>query len=158
MSEFIARVALHGFGTDWRPSEFMVRARDRRGERRAVHLACDVVRGKDYLPVGKRILDLSPHGMQLKADGEPVGIGDPLQVLFKIPFTGAHVFVDANVTRVVRGARPGDSGLAYGVRFHPLAPESDALLKRALKRFPPTLRWRPRRIDFAASVWMIGHT
>ncbi len=142
-------------------SEFIVRARERRGQRRAVHLTCDVVRERDFLPVGKRILDLSPHGMQLLADGtagEAASVGDPLQVLFKIPFSPAYVFVEAKVTRLVHGLRTGDSGRSYGVKFEPLASDASALLKRALERFPPTLSWRPRRIDYAASVWMISCT
>jgi len=139
-------------------SDFLICARQRRGQRRAVSLPCDVVRERDYLPVGKRIVDLSPHGMQLLADGESVEVGESLQVLFKIPFTPEYVFVDGVVTRHVRGLRPGDSGTAYGVRFLPLRPDATALLSRSLQRFPPALRWRPQRIDYAASVRFIGCT
>ena len=139
-------------------SDFIIPARERRGQRRAVSLPCDVVRERDYLPVGKKIVDLSPQGMQLLAEGADAHVGDPLQVLFKIPFTPTYVFVDAVVTRLVRGHRTGDSGPSYGVKFLPLAPDADALLKRTLKRFPPAIRWRPRRIDYAASVRLIGCT
>lgn len=139
-------------------SDFIIPARERRGQRRAVSLACDVVRERDYLPVGKKIVDLSPEGMQLLADGAGAEVGDPLQVLFKIPFTPEYVFVDAVVTRLVRGFRTGDSGPSYGVKFLPLRRDAQALLKKSLSRFPPPIRWRPRRIDYAATVRLIGCT
>ena len=140
-------------------SEFLVPAHDRVDNRRAVRLGCEVVRTRDWRPIGGAMVDLSPGGMQLLATRDELQMtehGEELQVLFRVPFSPTWVFVEGIVSRFVRGQRPGDAGPSLGVRFGGLDPETEALLRGALWRFPPTIPWRKKRIDYAASVRLIG--
>ena len=108
----------------------------RSAARRHVALACQAVRERDFRLVADRTLDLSPEGVLLPVDRR-VGAGEAMIVSFEIP--GAWIDAEATVTRVIEGRRPGDDGLAIGVRFDVIAPSSRAALAAFLHGRPPPL-------------------
>jgi len=138
-------------------TDFVVHALDRGAPRRLARLGCEVVRERDYGLVGRKMIDLSRGGMQFRAEGD-VTLGEKLQVFFRAPFSPIYVYVEAVVSRVIAGRRPGDEGPAYAVQFGELGELAASALKTALTRFPPTLSFRPRRVDYAATVYQIGWT
>jgi len=135
--------------------EFVVHAKDRAASRRTVRLGCEVVRTRDYSMIGRKMIDLSTEGLQVIADGH-VTIGESVEVFFRVPYSGIYVLAEGAVARVIRGKRAGDEGPAYGIKLAPLHPEADRALEAASLRFPPTLPWRPRRVDYAATVRAIS--
>jgi hypothetical protein len=136
-------------------SEFVVHARDRKASRRTVRLGCEVVRTRDYSMIGKRMIDLSTEGLQVIADGH-VTLGESVEVFFRVPYSGVYVLAEGEVARVIRGKRRGDDGPAYGIKLAPLHPDAERVLSAASLRFPPTLPWRPRRVDYAATIRAIS--
>jgi hypothetical protein len=138
-----------------REEDFVVHAVERGAPRRQLRLDCEVVRTRDFEPIGSKAVDLSGRGMQLLAENEAAH-GDEVQVFFRVPFSSLRVYVEGVVTRVIAGMRSGDWGPAYGVRFGALPGHIETALRETLWRFPPTLAWRPRRIDYAASVRLIA--
>jgi hypothetical protein len=136
-------------------SEFLVHAKDRAASRRTVRLGCEVVRTRDYSMVGKRMIDLSTAGLQVLADGH-VTLGERVEVFFRVPYSGVYVLAEGEVARVIRGHRAGDEGPAYGIKLAPLHPDAERVLAAASLRFPPTLPWRPRKVDYAATVRAIS--
>jgi hypothetical protein len=135
--------------------EFVVHARDRAASRRTVRLGCEVVRTRDYSMIGRKMVDLSTDGLQVLADGH-VTLGESVEVFFRVPYSGLYVLAEGQVARVIRGKRPGDEGPAYGIKLAGLHPDAEQALRAASLRFPPTWAWRPRRIDYAATVHAIG--
>ncbi len=149
--------ALH-FAANRRPcreEDFLVHAIDRGAPRRLVHLQCEVVRTRDFERIGSRTVDLSARGMQVMAEDDAEQ-GEEVQVLFRLPFDPRWIFVEGTITRVIAGLRPGDWGPAFGVHFGQLADGMEDELRDRLYRFPPSPAWRPRRIDYAASVRLIA--
>jgi hypothetical protein len=140
--------------------DFIVHARNRRAGRRLVRLGCEVVRTRDYQLVGERAVDLSTDGLQLlqKPYEFRAELGEDVQVFFRVPFSGIWVLAEGKVSRVVRGKRRGDEGEGYGIELGPLNPDAQAALSHAMGRFPPTLARRPKRVDYAATVRLIGRT
>ncbi len=136
-------------------SVLMVPANDRIENRRAVRLPCDVVRTRDWKPIGKQMVDLTAAGLQLLAEDD-AQVGEDVQVLFRVPFTNLWTFVEGTVKRVVNGWRTGDWGPAYGIQLAKMDPILETILRGTLWRFPPTIPWRPKRIDYAATVRLIG--
>ena len=122
-----------------------------------VRISCEVVRTRDHQLVGKRVIDLSDDGMQFAAMRE-LEVDEDVQVFFRVPRSSSYLFAAAKVTRAIAGRRPGDEGRAYGVRFDALREDVGRELRASLGRFPPTLPFRPRRVDWAASVRLIGRT
>jgi hypothetical protein len=128
---------------------------DRRAERRAVFVDCQVVREEPFELVGDCAIDLSTHGMLLLSSAR-VRLGEELVVSFRVPGEGRYVDTLAMVTRVVRGARRNDRGPAVGLMFHSLSSDDNARIRWALRRFPPTLPARAPRIDYAATASLIA--
>jgi len=135
--------------------QFVVHAHDRHASRRTVRLGCEVVRTRDYRLVGKKMLDMSLAGLQVLAEDD-MTVGEGVEVFFRVPHSGVWVLAEGSVARVIRGKRRGDEGPAYGIEFAPLHPDALAALKQAQNRFPPTMPWRPRRVDYAATVTSIS--
>jgi hypothetical protein len=135
--------------------DFLVHARDRRFGRRSVRLGCEVVRTRDWSLVGRRIVDLSLDGLKVEADGD-LTRDEEVQVFFRAPFSPIWVLAEGRVARVIHGRRPGDDGPAYGIALAPLHPKAQRAIAAASRRFPPTLSWRTRRVDWAATVRNIG--
>lgn len=135
--------------------QFVVHAHDRHASRRTVRLGCEVVRTRDYRLVGKKMIDLSRSGLQVLAEDE-LTPNESVEVFFRVPLSGVWVLAEGRVARVIKGLRRGDEGPAYGIELSPLHPDAIAALKQAENRFPPTMAWRPRRVDYAATVRAIS--
>lgn len=128
-----------------------VRKNERREIRRAVNLACQVVRERDFRRVADRAFDVSPDGMLVASESD-LQIGDKVIVTFRA--TGLDLWFDseAEVARVEAGRRTGDRGRAVGLRFSSMNPVKRLILRTALRRVPPPLPRRAQRIDWARSV------
>ena len=129
----------------------LIAAHDRRAVRRSVRVPCLVVRERDSRVVGSFGMDLSPHGMLVKAH-YPALTGEPVHVTFRLPRTADWIGATATIARVVHGRRPGDSGHCFGLEFETLDPRTMRRLRTTLLRRPPPLPNREPRIDYAASV------
>lgn len=136
-------------------TEFFVHASNRAASRRTVRLGCEVVRTRDYQLIGKKMLDFSTDGLQIQAEDEAL-LHEDVEVFFRVPYSGVHLLAEGHVARVIRGKRAGDEGPSYGIALGGLHPEIMTALRNAQNRFPPTMRWRPRRIDYAATVRAIA--
>jgi hypothetical protein len=142
-----------------------VRMNERREVRRAVSLACQVVRERDFKLVAETVLDVSPDGMLVAID-EDLEPGERMVVSFHAPILafgrgGAVPAVDhpgfwfdteAEVARIVRGRRAEDRGRAAGLVFSTLPRVHRFILRNHLRKIPPPLPRRAQRIDWAATV------
>jgi hypothetical protein len=129
----------------------LVHCQQRRILRRSVRVECQVVREHDFKLIGRKGIDLSPHGMLVQAD-ERVLTGEPVLVAFRLPRSAWWFDAEATVARVVHGRRPGDTGRCVGLSFEAIEPDVQAFLRRALQGVPPPLPMREPRVDYAASV------
>jgi hypothetical protein len=134
-------------------------ASERRASRRAVDVACQVVRERGFVLLGERGTDLSPEGMLVPCAARmtrAVTAGEEVIVTFRVPGTERWIDTLATVARVVRGHRRGDGGPAIGLRFAPLSAEDNRLVRWALRRYPPTFPARAMRIDYVATAALIA--
>jgi hypothetical protein len=129
----------------------LVPAQQRRALRRAVHVDCQVVRERDFSLVARRGIDLSPHGMLVRAFAK-VLTGEPLVVSFRLPKSTWWFDTEATVARVLHGRRVGDPGPCLGIEFDGLDPAVQYFLHTLLQGVPPLLPTRQTRIDYAATV------
>lgn len=123
----------------------------RRAIRRAVEIPCTLFRAKDFHVVGSRTLDLSTDGMLIGAEddlteGEGVFVSFTF-TQFAIPFR-----VKGQIARIIRGRRERDRMPAVGISFDAIDPVSRLILRGHLRRIPPVLPARARRIDYAATI------
>jgi PilZ domain-containing protein len=116
----------------------------RRAFRRFARLDCQVVREHDFRLVADLALDLSTHGMLVRAR-ERVLSGEELIVSFKLPRIDEWFDAQALVARVLHGRRPGDYGVCLGLEFYGVSLEDQERLFAQLRglRAPDALR--PRR-------------
>jgi len=128
---------------------------DRKTSRHALRIPCQVVREDDFELVSDRTIDMSSSGMLVRSDAE-VAIGDCVIVAFQATPLGLWFESEAKVTRIVRGRRPGDNGRAVGLRFTDMPAISRLILRGHLKRVPPPVPKRARRIDYAATIEKIA--
>lgn len=128
---------------------------DRTSTRHHVRIDCEVVRESDFRLVGHRTLDLSPGGMLVRAASD-VYVGERMLVSFQATPLGLWFDAQAEVTRLVRGRRPEDEGRAFGLRFVDMPAVPRLILRGHLRRVPPPVPQRPRRIDYAATVRRIA--
>jgi hypothetical protein len=142
-------------GDRYRSRMEMQLVNERAASRRAVGIACQVVRERGFVLLGERGTDLSPEGMFLPWT-VGAAVGDELVVSLRVPGTERWIDTLAVVARVVRGKRFGHLGPGLGIRFTSLDGESSRLLRWALRRYPPTFPARPLRIDYAATGAMIA--
>jgi hypothetical protein len=129
----------------------LVHAHQRRAVRRAVHIACSIVRESDCRLIARSAVDLSPLGMLVVAEAR-VLTGEPVMVSFWMPSIRRWFDLRGVVARVVHGRRPGDAGHCLGIELDPLGRESERLLRGALRNVPPPLPMREPRVDYAATV------
>lgn len=85
-----------------------------------------------------------------------VKIGESMLVTFQATPLGIWIDAEAEVTRLVHGKRPEDEGRAFGLRFKDLSRISRLILRGNLRRVPPPLPQRPRRMDYAATIRQIA--
>ncbi len=128
---------------------------DRKSTRHHVRIDCEVVRESDFSLVGHRTLDLSADGMLVRTNAD-VKIGDKLLVTFQATPLGIWFDAHAEVMRIVKNRRPEDEGRAFGIRFVDMPKVSRLILRGHLRRMPPPLPKRPRRIDYAATIRQIA--
>jgi PilZ domain-containing protein len=129
----------------------LVSAHQRRAVRHAVRVSCLVLRERDSRLVGSLGMDLSPHGMLVRAH-YPALTGEPVRVTFRLPRAPDWIGASATIARVVHGRRPGDEGHCFGLEFDSLDPGTVRRLRTSLLRRPPPLPNREPRIDYAASI------
>ncbi len=129
----------------------LVHAHQRRSLRRAVRVDCQVVRERDFRLIGSRGIDVSLAGMLVMAQ-EAVLTGEPVIVSFRLPRSAYWFDAGATVARVVHGRRPGDLGRCIGLAFEGLETDTEWFLRSALRRVPPPVPTRERRVDYAATV------
>jgi hypothetical protein len=114
--------------------------------RHTAHIACQVVRERDFRLVADRVVNLSLSGM-LVGPADPVLTGEKIIVSFPSPVEGQWIDAEATVTRVLHGRRPGEFRRALGLEFDVLDDGSHAALQKCLQRIPPTppgtRRWSP---------------
>jgi hypothetical protein len=101
--------------------------------------------------VGRAGLDLSENGMLVGAIDE-LAPGDDVLVSFtftqfRIPFN-----VEGRVARMLHGRRTRDRVPAIAMEFEKIDPVSRLILRGNLRRIPPVLPARARRIDYAQTV------
>ncbi len=123
--------------------------------RHDVRFECEVVRERDFKLIGKRAVDLSPHGMMVLLSNE-VLTGEDVLVTFKSPGTDRYIDAEAKVARVVHGRRPGDFGRAIGLEFRKIDRLSMSYVHEGLRRVAPRAPGRRIRYDYAGSVRAIA--
>ena len=133
----------------------LVSKNDRTATRHHVRIDCEVVRESDFRLVGHRTLDLSAEGMLVRTAGD-VTVGDRVFVTFQATTLGLWFDTEAEVTRLIRGRRPEDEGRAFGLRFVDMPSVARLILRGHLRRVPPPLPQRPRRVDYAATIRQIA--
>jgi hypothetical protein len=131
---------------------FLVRTSERCALRHAVDLSCSVVREKDSRLTSLRAIDLSPHGIRVELKDVDVDLGDRFFVSFRLSPFGIWYCSDAYATRMLHGRRPKERARSLGLRFGSLSAVSRLCIRGALRRVPPHLPQRERRIDYAATV------
>ena len=132
-----------------------VRKNDRKSTRHHVRIDCQVVRETDFSLVGHRTLDLSADGMLVRTAGD-VSIGEKMLVSFQATPLGLWFDAHAEVMRLIKGRRPEDEGRAFGIKFLDMPKVARLILRGHLRRMPPPLPKRPRRIDYAATIHKIA--
>jgi hypothetical protein len=109
----------------------------RRPQRHSIRLACQVVRERDFRLIADRLTNLSVSGA-LVTPADPVVTGEALIVSFQLPGSSAFIDVDARVSRVLHGRRPGEYTRALGIVFSTLSEEQRLLLEAELLLRPAT--------------------
>lgn len=134
---------------------FLVLASDRRSDRRAVRLQCELVRERDFKHVGSRVIDLSMHGMLVETDAR-VLTGEPVIVSFRAPKSETWIDAEGTVARVVHARRGNGDKRGLGISLESLDAHAKAALLSGLRRVPPVRAKRGPRVDYAATIRSIG--
>ena len=108
----------------------------RKAFRRYVRLDCEVVRERDFRPLGAVALDLSTTGMLIQTR-ERVLTGEEVVFAFRPPRSNRWIDGVATVARVVHGRRPGDRGRALGLSFDAMSKADVSMLWECLRGLPP---------------------
>lgn len=119
--------------------------------RRDVQIPCTLIRASDRRVVGRRGLDLSQDGMLVGAMDE-VAPGERMIVLFTFTQFALPFHIEGHATRILRGQRVKDRMPAVAMRFDSLDPVGRLILRGHLRRIPPVLPARARRVDYAATI------
>ncbi len=126
-------------------------AQDRVSVRKKISLECKVLRSRDMRLIGAHTLDLSPDGMLIPSM-DPVMLREDLLVTFRLPTLSRLFTTEGRVARILQGRRPRDYGRAIGIRFHNFDALSKMLVRTELRRIPPPLPSRAKRVDYASIV------
>ncbi|MBP9114170.1 MAG: PilZ domain-containing protein [Polyangiaceae bacterium] len=128
----------------------------RKSLRRAIAVECRVLRQRDNAIVGTTSVDLSLEGMLVPTWCE-MEAKEPLVVTFRIPQLRRTFSTDAHVARFLRGRRGTDRrGPCIGIEFDSLDALSRLYLGGHLRRVPPPLPARSKRVDYAATIRKIA--
>jgi hypothetical protein len=128
-----------------------VRKNERREVRRAISIPCQIVRERDFRLIAETVLDVSPDGMLVATDVD-LEPGENVFVSFRATELGIWFDSEADVTRVVRGRRPGDKGKGIALRFSTMSRVKRLILRNHLRRIPPPVPRRTQRIDWTATI------
>lgn len=126
-------------------------ANDRKTLRRRVRVPCQVVREDDFTLIADACLDMSLHGMRVRALS-PIPLATQVLVSFRVPQAGVHMDLNAVVSRVARGRRQGERSATLGLTFLDLSQVESVILGARLRGLPPPAPARHLRIDYAGSV------
>jgi len=126
----------------------------RRSSRHTVKIPCQVVRERDFRLVADRIVDLSDSGLRVMP-ADPALTGERLLVSFKLPKSRIWIDAEATVTRVVHGRRPGEHTRGLGLEFDNLEGLPRFMLKRLLKKAPPTPPGQRSGRRRTLSLWQV---
>ncbi len=135
--------------------EILLSAQDRMALRRQVRMPCQVVEESQFKLLAETCLDLSTHGMRVRAL-LPVPVGTRVLTSFRVPDSSLYIDIEAEVTRVVWGRRSGDESSALGLRFLGLSRVDRAILASRLQGLPPPAPKRALRMDYARTVFSIA--
>jgi hypothetical protein len=124
---------------------------ERAAIRRAVQIPCTLVRTRDFKVIGRQTLDLSENGMLVGALDD---VGQTENVMASFTFTPFAIpfQVEGHVARILHGRRGKDRMPAVAIHFDALDSISRLILRGNLRRIPPVLPARARRIDYAGTV------
>ena len=128
----------------------------RRSIRRAVSIPCTLMRAQDLKVVGTRSMDLSPDGILVGVFDE-MKVGEDMIMSFSLTPFSIPFHVEGRVARFLRGQRQRDRMPAAAMSFDSLDAVGRLILRGHLRRIPPVLPQRTRRIDYAATVMRILH-
>lgn len=106
----------------------------RRAVRRWVRLEGEIVRVRDFMRIGGRILDLSEFGARVESDAR-VLTGEILILSFEMPGVGT-IDTEATVAHVVHNE---DGRVTLGLEFIQVDPEMHASLRDRLHKLPPII-------------------
>ena len=123
----------------------------RRAPRVPVDLDCQCVTDEDFFLLGDRVVDLTPQGLLLRANGVAAKLGETVVVSFKPPRSHVWIDTEAKVVRLVTGSRPGAPGI--GLALSDLSPFERGLLEAALERQKEPARPRTRP-SFQRARWV----
>lgn len=123
--------------------------------RHGVVVPCEAVAELAFRPVGRRLHDLSAEGTLLETDCE-VTLGEEVFLSFRVPRTRYWVDAVARVVRVIDGRRTSDRVRGVGLRFLSMDPADRSVLEAAIRRIPPPIPARSRRMDYASFVAQVG--
>jgi hypothetical protein len=118
-----------------------------------MHVACYVVRERDFRVIGRGTLDVSLTGMLVQCTYD-ADLGDEVIVSFKTR-DGEYVDALGIVTRRMEGRRRGDLGITAAITFTSIEDESLRALARTLE-LAPVIEKRVPRIDYAREVMRIA--
>lgn len=112
---------------------------------------CQVVRERDFRLIADRIEDLSLTGLAV-SPAEAVLTGEKLIVSFRLPHVGMWIDVEARVTRVIHGRRPGEDQRALGLEFEELPAPLKSAIAGELRSVPPAPPGRSNRDEHGARI------
>jgi hypothetical protein len=124
--------------------------------RRGLSLECEAVAEDGFRMLGRRTLDVSPHGILLETHGAYARVGEEVFVSFRPPKSRMWVDAVARVARIALGRRKGDRAQSIGLSFVSMSPSDRAVLEAKLRGHPPPV---PKRIpprDYASMVRAIS--
>ena len=130
-------------------------ARQRGVIRRAIVTRCEAVAESGFRMIGRSLQDLSAEGAFLATFAE-VDVGEEVYLSFQAPRTGLWMDAVARVVRKVPGRRSRDFVRGVGLVFERLDAADRAVLEASIRRTPPPVPARARRMDYAGAVAAIS--
>jgi len=110
-----------------------------------------VLRAPDGRLLGDRVLDVSWSGARIEALAD-ARVGERATLSLRVPGSQVWLDAEAEITRVVRGRRLGDAGVAYGLRLRRMDGMSRVLLGQIARGRPEVSSARGERRDYARTI------
>jgi len=109
-----------------------------------VETECQCLSVDDFRLLGTEVVDLSPHGMRIRAQ-ELAEVGDQVVLSFRAPGSTEWLDAEARVVRIVWGNREADQGTELGLEFTEISLDTRFRLRCYLREIPPPVPQRPLR-------------